>query len=276
MSEQQPPPEAPPSPLDALLDEAAESVVARAARAFRAAGFTVQLGTVFDAPGGPAGMIELIARTRHRSRSWTIEASWHVAFAPGRDGLLVVLEEAGAAGRTVGFRPLANARFDALLSRMDGRYTSIGLFDAPRIRANALLEAVTGAGVNGPDHRALGRSLASAGHALRPSVEPFVPPRPEFRFACPLLITDAVLYEATADRSAAHPAETCYVTIEPTLDGTRSVEIVGGGFIETYARMAGEAITQLPRVIRDSPAVVNEPSARGATQVDAWERFRSL
>lgn len=262
-----------------MLDLAANSSVAIAARSFREAGFEVELGRIYTESEQPHRGIELIARTRRRTRSWTLEASWHVAHAPGNDGVLVVLNETSEdqEDKTAGFQPLANDLFDRLLHKAKGRYTGIGLLDAPKVRADGLLEVLGVRGVGGKDYQAMVRALDSSLHALHPSVDFIVDPRPTFRFAVPLLVTEAEMYEACATVRTAKMTETCYIALEHQHRGTRSVDVVGLEFIGTYIRMAAEAVDALPRLIGEQlDHIEQEPRRRSATQIDAWEQFRNL
>jgi hypothetical protein len=262
-----------------MLDTASSSSVAVAARAFRDAGLKVELGRFFSESDRDHHGIELIASAHKKHQNMNIEASWHVAHAPGHDGVLVVLNEAAEdkENETIGFRPLANEAFDQLLARTWGKYTGVGLLDAPKVKADGLLEVLGERGVGGKDYLAMMRALNSALHAMQPQIKTFREARPTYRFAAPMLVTEAVMYEACATVKTSHLADTCYIALEHQHQGARTVDVIGLDFIATYARMAAEAVDALPRLIEeqlDDPTPIKQ--AEGQDLISAWDAFREL
>jgi hypothetical protein len=265
-----------------LLERAAKSPVAMAARAFQDAGFSIQIGHCYRDGSNRYRGIDLIVRTVKQTPDWDLDASWHIALAPGKHGVLVLFNNSAESVRSepnCDFRPLANDAFDRLLRIKNGQFDGMGLLDAPRMMADGMAEAFGKHGAAGKDHRAMLRAVQSAQQALKPSLDTITRARPAYRFAAPALVTGASLFEASGTDDAASLVESCFAAVGCESKGPRSVDVVAAEFITTYARMAGETVSALPELIastsnpRRPPPSTSRPLS-GVDLIDAWDAFR--
>ena len=280
------------------LNKLSRSPVMLAVREFRRAGLKTEAGSCYFHAGlRDFQSIELVASSNSERSNYLLTISWHIALAPGKSDLLVVITETGEQSveheALGGFRPLANIEGQTLLPLMRQPYTGISLLDAPRILGCCLEDALQKKGISSRNHQALQRSLSSAYQAtLQPITLPGNNQLPHFKIAIPLLISPTDLFEAKLGNDGVESDDSSFMGIQIADSAHRVnqpvVDIINPDFLETYAKMAAEAADRLPQLIDQHLSDDTPPPATVRTkldlrsrlgkqcQVDAWEKFRNL
>jgi hypothetical protein len=281
------------------LDKLTRSQVVGAAREFRHAGLTTEVGRCYFHTGARNFQsIELVASNTSNHPSFHLTISWHIAIAPGKSDLLVVVTGTGEKGEenqsVSGFRPLTNVEGQALLPLMRQPYTGISLFDAPRILGRCLEDSLKPKGLDSHSNRAMRRALNSAYQAtLMPaSSAAETAALPHYKIAIPVLISPTDLFEANLAEDGVESDDSCFVAVEIG-DNTQRInqpllDIISPSFLGTYAKMAAETTERLPQLIdqhlsgekAEPPPTLEawdlRPGRGKKSQIDAWEEFREL
>jgi len=279
------------------LNKLSRSPIVVAAREFRLAGLSAEAGSCYFHAGlRDFRNIELVVSNTTEHSGYCLTISWHVALAPGKSDLLVVVTGTGERSdeSVGGFRPLTNIEGQALLPLMRQPYTGISLLDAPRILGRCLEDALQPNGIDSGNHQALRRTLNSAYQAtLQPTALATSDSQlRHFKIAVPLLIAPADLFEVNLGNDGVDSDDSCFMGLQIVDSANRVnhpiVDIINPDFLGTYAKMAAETADRLPQLIDQhlandttAPALASEiqelrPRLGKQSQIDAWEKFRNL